>query len=91
MAKLQFKRLEWLCSLVLPDKQEIDDIITDLLTKYERFLEKTDHAEDVLIGNFLDKTKRDEYRRDASEFGDAVFAAMRKIGEGNQFYRLLVV
>jgi len=66
-------------------------IIDDLLSQYESFLETTNATKDVLIQRFLDKEMSDAFMEGAYKFGDLVFDALNSIGQGNPFHRLLVV
>jgi predicted nucleotidyltransferase len=65
--------------------------IRQLSAQYEIFLQKTNAPEQELIKRFLDRTSRSEYMSDANTFGDFVFDALKSIGSGTPFHRLLVV
>ena len=65
--------------------------INELLTRYERFLEKSASKEDELVAQFLDKNKSREFFIDANEFGNVVFEVLVLIGKGERFFRLLMV
>jgi predicted nucleotidyltransferase len=65
--------------------------IVRLLDQYERFLEATNAAEKDLIERFMDRKLSHEYLNAAYQFGDLVFEALNRIGNGNRFHRLLVV
>jgi hypothetical protein len=74
-----------------PALADSHQIIDELLSQYERFLETTNAAEDELITRFLDKAFSGEAMRDAYTFGDSVFKVLNSIGKENRFHRLLVV
>lgn len=83
------ERLEWL------EREDISsdsrDTISELLGKYEHFLECTNAEERELIERFSDREKSLEYISAAYCFGDLAFKALELIGNENRFYRLLVV
>jgi len=83
------QRLEWLREQ--PDLANGRTTITNLLDQYERFLETTSAEEKDLVSRFMDKDTSRKYLSDASKFGDLVFEALTRIGDGNQFHRVLVV
>jgi Nucleotidyltransferase domain len=83
------QRLEWLRGQ--PDLANARTTITNLLDQYERFLETTNAEEKELVCRFMDKDTSRKYIYDASKFGDLVFEALTRIGDGNRFHRLLVV
>jgi hypothetical protein len=66
-------------------------IIGTLLEQYERFLEATNSDEQQLVDRFMDQRQSREYMNAAYQFGDSVFEALNRMGEGNRFHRLLVV
>jgi len=82
------QRLEWLMGQAASDAHSK---ILDLLNQYERFLASTDASEDSLIKNFLDKEQSKMYLDSAYRFGDLVAESLEIIGQGNRFYRLIVV
>ena len=71
--------------------KEAHSSLVRLLEQYEEFLLKTNASEEELIGRFSDQKTRREYQRTANEFGDSIFEALNKIGNGERFHRLLVV
>lgn len=83
------QRLEWLAGQ--KQFETAHPIIKNLLGQYDRFLETTNAGKVELLERFLDKKKNREYRANAIEFGESVFKAMDCIGNGNPFYRVLVV
>jgi predicted nucleotidyltransferase len=62
-----------------------------LLSQYDVFLSTTNCKEDVLIEQFKNRAVSKTYMDKANEFGDSMFDALRTIGDGSRFYRLLVV
>ncbi|HYL77815.1 MAG TPA: nucleotidyltransferase domain-containing protein [Bryobacteraceae bacterium] len=83
------ERLEWL--LQQTTMTHAHDRTRKLLEQYEHFLQATNAEERELVSRFLDKNTGREYMRAANEFGDLVFELLTSIGEGERFYRLLVV
>jgi len=88
------QRLEWLKSY--PGSTSAGTQVDALLAKYERFLEATDASEDKLIEKFLDRPTSQRLFKEASQFGDEMFALLDTIGRDggggvNPFYRLLLV
>lgn len=71
--------------------QNAQNTISDLLNKYESFLQTTHIDEDGLLRRFSDPQQRNEYMNEASTFGNLMFDALECIGKGNLFYRHLVV
>jgi len=71
--------------------RELIAITTELLDLYEKFLTVTHASEHDLIGLFSDEEQKKKLREEQSRFGDLVFESLRSIGEGNRFYRRLVV
>ena len=65
--------------------------INELLAHYERFLDRSQTAEDVLIKQFLDKKKSKEFFAQANTFGNVVFEVLELIGKDERFFRLLTV
>ena len=82
------QRLEWLRDHAR--MQEARPSIEKLLDQYEKFLVATNASEAELISRFLDKERRREYAQSESDFGDSMFGALNKIGQGGRFHRLLV-
>ncbi|MDH2346348.1 hypothetical protein [Bradyrhizobium sp. SSUT77] len=83
------ERLEWLRSQT--ELKDAADTITRLLDQYDLFLEATNSKESELIQRFMDKDASHSHMKAASEFGDTMFEALAKIGNGSRFFRLLVV
>ena len=83
------ERLECLCAQPLPP--DASNVLRKLLTQYERFLETNNVPENDLIAIFMKKRSSNRYMKAAYEFGDLMFQAMREIGRGSRFHRLLVV
>jgi predicted nucleotidyltransferase len=65
--------------------------LEELLSHYEGFLKKTDAPEDDIVQQFLNGTFAPEYLKIDTRFGDLIWEALYKIGQGNQFFRMLVV
>lgn len=82
-------RLEWL--LEQPHCKKAHQAIRNLITQYEAFLSKTDSPEKKLVELFMDKQKREQHFGSKYTFGNSVSEALEIVGEGNLFYRLLVV
>jgi hypothetical protein len=83
------ERLEWL--LERPDLAHAHSAIDGLLGQYERFLTTTNADEKDLVRRFQDKGASRDYMTAAYKFGDLVFDALTRIGNGNRFHRLLAV
>lgn len=86
------QRLEWLLSQ--PQLGEAHQAISDLIGKYEAFLENTNASESDMVSLFLDKTKSRDHINPAYEFGDLVYGVLEKVGKlekNGRFHRLLVV
>ena len=69
----------------------VEQDVSSLFKKYDRFLQTTDDSEANLIARFLDRSEASALTREASEFGEVVFNILSAIGQGNRFHRLLVV
>jgi predicted nucleotidyltransferase len=83
------ERFEWLL-----DRREFNKAqasVKEVLARYERFLETTNSPEGRLVDKFMYKKTSEPLLLDASAFGDSVYRVLTRIGDGNQFYRLLVV
>jgi hypothetical protein len=65
--------------------------INELISLYERFLEKSQVREEELIKQFLDKDKSKEFFIEANAFGGVVFEVLGLIGRDERFFRLLMV
>lgn len=65
--------------------------INEVVTRYERFLEKSEVGEEALIQQFLDKNKSKEFFIEANAFGNNVFEVLELIGKDERFYRILMV
>jgi predicted nucleotidyltransferase len=83
------ERLEWL--LQRSESAQAHPAIEQLLAKYDTFLQITNAPEETLIEKFSDKAFIFERIKEASAFGESMFEALNKLGQGSQFYRLLVV
>lgn len=83
------QRLEWL--LDRPGLVRARERVSQLLDRYERFLQTTNAGEEDLLGKFMDKGASQKFMADAYEFGDTLFEVLMSIGSGNRFHRLLVV
>lgn len=83
------QRLEWLRDQ--PSLKQSRDTIVKLLAQYENFLQTTNADESELISRFSDRKKSSEYMAAAYTFGDLAFETLSSIGNGNRFYRLLIV
>ncbi len=65
--------------------------IHKLLYSYEEFLSNTAFPEYVLTERFLDPDKSHAYFLQATSFGEQMFQVLTSIGQGHDFYRMLVV
>jgi hypothetical protein len=83
------QRLEWLRDQ--PYLAGAQDVLNELLAKYEKFLETTNASESDLIGRFMDPDLSRRFMEAASQFGDSVFDALDGIGKRSRFHRLLVI
>lgn len=83
------QRLEWLIGQ--HDLRRARDTVVKLLEQYERFLETVNVPKGELVELFLDKPKARTLMIAANKFGDLTFQALTEIGDGNAFYRMLVV
>ena len=86
------QRLEWLLSQ--PQLGEAHQVVSELIGKYEAFLENTNASESDMVSLFLDKTKSRDHINPAYEFGDLVYGVLEEVGKlekNGRFHRLLVV
>ena len=83
------ERLEWMISQ--PELGAAHAKITELLQRYEQFLENTEIPKEELMSRFLDKEKRKQYSESAYQFGDLVWNVLDIVGDRNRFHRLLIV
>jgi predicted nucleotidyltransferase len=83
------ERLEWL--LGQRHLSHAHTRVRELLAQYERFLETTNSNEKRLVRAFLNKRTSHSHMSAAYKFGDLMFEVLSSIGDGNRFYRLLVV
>lgn len=83
------ERLEYL--LQQREFRSAHEKIRELIAHYERFLEKSEAGEEVLIQQFLDRETSKEFFLQANEFGNLVFDLLQLIGRDARFYRLLMV
>jgi hypothetical protein len=83
------QRVEW----VADDSKDtrLVDTIGNLLGCYERFLSVTNESKAVLKELFADDKRAEIYRAERSEFGDLMYKVLSLIGDGDKFYRRLVV
>jgi len=65
--------------------------IYHLLDQYERFLSVTHASEENLVELFSNDDKAHELRDEQSAFGDLVYSILCTLGQGNLFYKRLVV
>lgn len=83
------ERLEWLADV--KECATAHDHIRDLLSAYAMFLERTSIGSSELAKLFDNKETHLSYMREANEFGDKVYLALRSVGEDTPFYRHIVV
>lgn len=83
------ERLEWLGQQ--SDFVSAHKIVARLLEQYERFLAATNVCESDLMERFSHKAVSREHMNAAYKFGDLMFDALKLVGDGSNFYRLLVV
>jgi predicted nucleotidyltransferase len=65
--------------------------IRELMACYEKFLERTNVKETILIEQFLDRDRSKEFLVQVNEFGDLVFEVLQLIGDKSRLLRLLTV
>lgn len=82
-------RLSWL--LQQANLNNAHSAISQLLEQYELFLRATNASEEELVHRFLNRAQSRQFMVEASRFGDLVFDVLTKIGNRNEFHRLLVV
>lgn len=83
------QRLERL--LQQPDLAGAHGSLENLLAQYDAFLGVTSPNEIELIALFSDKDVGRRHMDEASTFGDHMFEALKHIGKGSRFHRLLTV
>ncbi len=83
------ERVEWLLSENGVSTAHAE--LRQVLEQYDKFLVTTNISEDKLVDKFQDRAAAINYIEEASKFGDLVFDALREIGKGTRYYRLLVV
>jgi predicted nucleotidyltransferase len=83
------ERLEWL--LKSPSASAAQAGVTTLLSSYENFLVSTAHSESDMVELFLDKEQARKCFANAAAFGTQIFDVLQTIGNGQPFYRMLVV
>ncbi len=71
--------------------EKLTSVTENLLELYEEFLSVTSADPSEQIRLFSDEPQRRKLREQQSRFGDLVYEALHSIGEGNRFYRRLVV
>ena len=69
----------------------IQELLNQVLKRYERFLQVTSVSEDELLALFGDDDEAHKLRAEQSEFGDVVFQLLLHIGDNSALYRRLVV
>lgn len=62
-----------------------------VLATYEDFLSNSAASEDALIEIFRDRARARELMKGATKLGEGMFDLLAAVGNGNPFYRLLVV
>ena len=82
-------RLEWLRDQ--PEATVAATVVSELMSRYENFLQSTKNGKHELAKMFAEKDSAKKFMSDASEFGDRMYDALKLIGDGNRFHRLLVV
>lgn len=82
-------RLDWLQQQ--PEFSDSQENIGKLTVQYERFLSVTNHDEDELLKQFMDKDLSRGFMRQANEFGDTLYDVLTSVGDGSRFHRLLIV
>lgn len=83
------ERLEWIKLEKKLSTAHSD--IDDLLIRYSEFLSQTGIGKPELKEIFADKDKVSKLNEAARRFGDGIYNALGKIGQGSQFYRIIVV
>ena len=82
-------RLQWLAQH--EHLSDANDVLAQLIDRYEQFLLLTEAAEEELIERFMDKGQSRKFMESASELGNSVYQLLHLIGGETRFYRLLVV
>ena len=82
------QRIEWLMG---QSDVSCRDVLQKILDQYQKFLSATNADEADLINIFLDREKSIQYREESYVFGDLVFEAINKIGNGSRLHRLIAV
>ena len=83
------ERLEWLLSKNVFSRAH--EGASKLLSSYEKFLTNTARPEKDLIENFLDREAGHSYFAEAALFGEQMFKVLESVGQGQSFYRMLIV
>jgi hypothetical protein len=83
------QRIEGL--LAAEDCSAAHDHLRELLQAYEMFLQRTAVGGAALAEEFGNKEKHAVYMREANEFGNKIYSALRSVGELTPLYRHLVV
>lgn len=83
------QRLEWLAKQ--QDLKQAHSVLQDLLAQYEEFLATTNQPEHELLKRFENASQSKAFMEASYQFGDLMFDALNRIGNGSRFHRLLVV
>lgn len=83
------ERLEWLHGQKEFSKSR--EKIKELLLKYEEFLENTSRGDEFLVNKFLDPNSGADLMKGSYDFGNLMFNVLNAVGDGNKFFRLIVV
>ena len=83
------RRLEWI--LTQERLQAAHAGVSNLIKRYEDFLENTAVEEKKLATNFLDPAFSKDYFNNALAFGNEMASVLEAIGHESPFYRLLLV
>lgn len=71
--------------------REAATTLNELLSQYDKFLATTNISETELKQKFLDPSQSRILKNDSRDFGNLMFDALKLIGEGSPFHRMLVV
>lgn len=82
------ERLEWIATRPqFPHRT----IISQILERYEQFLDETDRSERELVALFMERESTKAFTGKAHKVGDAVAGLLQKMGADNELYRYLIV
>ncbi len=83
------ERLEWI--LNVEEGARTREHVSDLLTAYDRFMQRTSVGSERLANEFDDRDTHIRYMSEANEFGKKIHYALFSVGGETEFYRHIVV